>query len=564
MGIIDGILSVTPVIRRWWWRHKWTSLDVPAEEWAKMDGMTEDLYDALKSVKSLETLIMDAATLGAGHGMNTTLTYTDVSGKSRSVQAVLDGSSAAEDLLKGYHKQMDARRRDMMKIAVALGNWAADNAVIRELEEKTPIHISLITFARETRRIAHELSEARKGRTSSEFLRYALLDETARKKRLAIRSAPERVKLGKPDNPPNKEPPKRKREDEGESAERRKIAALLPQAFRDQGIDVRFSKFSAGHAVTRYELTFERGQKIAKAESAADDVAMSLGVSNVAISKAPDKAQTIYVDVPNKRVKTLHYKDAPKGKGKFFIGMAIDGKPVFSDMEELCHVLIAGTTGSGKSVFLNTLICSLIQAPPSEVRLVMIDPKRVELTPYNGIPHLTRPVITEPDKAVDALGEAVQEMENRYQTFTECGVKKLSEYNESAERFQADEMPRLIIIIDELSDLMIASEGEVETPIVKIAQKGRAAGIHLVIATQRPTVDVVTGLIKANIPTRIAFKVASAQESLIVLSEKGAGAEKLCGKGDMLYKPFDGKPQRLQGAYISNEEIERIVEEART
>lgn len=556
MGIIDSVLSATPIIRRWWWRQKWTSLDVPAEEWAKMDGMAEEMYDALKRVKSLETLIMDAATLGAGHGMNTTLTYTDVSGKPRSIQSVLDGSSATEDLLKGYHKQLDSQRREMMKIAVALGNWAADNAVIRELEEKTPIHVSLIAFVRNVKRIYGELSEARKGRTSSEFLRYALLDKEARQKRLAIHSAPERVKLNKPEPPPNAEPTKRKMEEPDESAERRKIAALLPEAFREQGVDVRFSKFTAGYAVTRYELSYERGQKLAKAEGAAAEIAMRLGVDRVAVSKAPDKPQTIYVDVPNKNAKTLRYKDAPHENGKFFVGMSIGGTPVFADMEELCHVLIAGTTGSGKSTFLNAVICSMIQASNyHEVQFIMIDPKTIELTPYDGIPHLARPVITEPDEAVAALEDAVEEMESRYETFREIGAKKLSEYNEKA----AAPFPRLIIVIDELADLMMASDKAVESSTMRIAQKGRAAGIHLMIATQRPTKDVVTGLIKANIPSRIAFAVASAMESQIILSEKGGGAEKLCGSGDMLYKPNDGKIQRLQGAYIANEEIARIV-----
>lgn len=551
MGIVDNILSATPVIRRWWWRQKWTSLNVPAAEWAKMDDMVEDMYDALQNVKSLDKLIMDAATLSAGHGMNTTLSYTDASGKSHTVKSVIDGSSATADLLKSYQKQMDARRKEMMRLFVAAGNWAADNAAVKELEEKTPIHVSLIAFVRHVRRIASELSEARQGRTPEEFLRYALLDRDARAERLAIAPTP-RVKLKKPESAPA---PRKSKAEPG--TDRRKIVKLLPTAFSEQGVDVRFVSFREGRAVTRYRMKLEAGQKLSKAENIAPEIASRLGVQNVSITAAPDEAQILYVDVPNKGAKPLLFADAPHKAGKFFVGESIDGKPVFADMDELCHVLIAGTTGSGKSTFLNSIICSMLREPLPEVQFLMIDPKQVELTPYDGIPHLWRPVVTGPEEALASLDEAVSEMNERYRLFMECGVKKLSEYNAKA----AARLPRLVIVIDELADLMMASGKEVEASIIRIAQKGRAAGLHLLIATQRPTKEVVTGLIKANIPSRISFAVASSLESRIILDTNGA--EKLAGKGDMLYKPNEGKTQRLQGAYISNEEIARIVEEVK-
>ncbi len=505
------------------------------------------MYDAMRRVKQMEELIMSASFLRTGHGMNTHTSYHDTTGKERSFDIVLDGTAATETLLAGYHKEMDKLRREMMKLAVKFGQWAADNAVIPDYPDKPPLHTRLVTFIRDVRRIAAELNKAREGRTADEFLRYALLDADARKKRLAVNPAPERVKLKKPEPPPQEKPKKKS----GDAA--RKNAAILPQVFAEQGVDTRFVSFTESRAVTRYRLQLERGQKLKKAEGIAGEVAMRLGVEKVAISKSPDEAQILFVDVPNKNVTPLLYTDAPKETGKFFVGESIEGKPVFADMDSLCHVLIAGTTGSGKSTFLNTVICSLIQSPPSEAQFIMIDPKMVELKPYDGIPHLTRPVVTDAKEAVGALEEAAAEMDERYRLFVEIGVKKLSEYNAKA----AAPLPRLVIVIDELSDLMMASEKEVEASIIRIAQKGRAAGVHLMIATQRPTKEVCTGLIKANIPSRIAFAVASAMESRIILDE--SSAENLTGKGDMLYKPFDGKTQRLQGAYITSDDIEQIV-----
>lgn len=562
MGIADSVLSAIPGVRRWWWRHKWTSLDIPAEEWAKLDKMTEDLHELLENVKSMQNLIDQAASLRVGHGMSTKIKYYDVvTGKEHVVESVIDGSSASRKIIEGHCKELDAYRLKMMDTAVKLGNWASDNAVIPDYPDKPPLHTRLIAFVRNVKRIHRELAKAAQGRTPHEFLAYALLDEEARKKRLAISPAPERVKLEKSKAEPPKETPKEtqkpKREQDNVKEERKRIAKLLPETFLEQGVKVQFLSFAAGRAVTRYRLRLERGQKLSKAEGAAAEVAMALAVDKVAISKAPSETQVIFVDVPNKDVTPLLYKDAPKEEGKFFVGESVEGKPVFADMEELCHVLIAGTTGSGKSVFLNTMICSLIQSPPSEMQFVMIDQKLVELTPYNGIPHLTRPVITDAAEAVEALGEAAKEMDERYRVFMESGAKKLSEYNAKA----TTPYPRLVIVIDELSDLMMLSGKEVEASVIRIAQKGRAAGVHLVIATQRPTADVVTGLIKANIPSRIAFAVASAMESRIILDE--AGAENLCGKGDMLFKPLDSKAQRLQGAYVDSDTIERIVKGAK-
>lgn len=555
----DSFFGAIPGVRRWWWRRKWTSLDVPAEEWAKLDGMVEDINALLTNVKSVQKLIMDASAIRAGHGMSVRSVWNDLTGKQHGVDIVLDGKGATENLLAGYHKEMDARRIEMMKLAIKLGNWASDNAVIPDYPDKPPLHTRLIAFARNVKRIHGELAKAAQGRTPHEFLTYALLDEEGRKKRLCISQTPERVKLEKPETPKEtpKEAPKAKNGQDNAKAERRKIAALLPQAFSEQGVDAQFLSFTAGRAVTRYRLRLERGQKLSKAEGAASEIAMALAVDKVAISKAPSEAQVIFVDVPNKSAEPLLYVDTPKEAGKFFVGESVEGKPVFTDTESLCHVLIAGTTGSGKSVFLNTMICSMIQQLPSEVQFIMIDPKMVELAPYDGIPHLTRPVITDAAEAVEALGEAAAEMDERYQTFKAAGVKKLSEYNTKA----AAPLPRLVIVIDELSDLMMLSGKEVEASVIRIAQKGRAAGVHLVIATQRPTADVVTGLIKANIPSRIAFAVASAMESRIILDE--AGAENLCGKGDMLFKPLDSKAQRLQGAYVDSDVIERIVKGAK-
>ena len=249
-----------------------------------------------------------------------------------------------------------------------------------------------------------------------------------------------------------------------------------------------------------------------------------------------------------------------KSKTAFALGRDIGGRNIVGDIEKLPHVLIAGTTGSGKSVCTNSLIISLLyKSTPDEVRFIMVDPKMVELAPYNGIPHLLIPVVTDPKKAAGALQWAVFEMMKRYKTFSECGVKKLEEYNKLAQATEGMEtMPSVVVVIDELADLMLVAAKEVEESICRVAQMGRAAGMHLVIATQRPSADVITGLMKANIPSRIAFAVASSLESRIILDT--TGAEKLVGKGDMLYAPLGaGKPTRVQGCFITPEEIDQVV-----
>ncbi len=561
MGVFDGILDAIPGIRRFWWRRKWTALSVPAEEWAELDGMTEDLNDLLKNVRSLEKLIMDASLLRAGHGMNVRSVWSDLAGKERSVEIVLDGTAATEKLMEGYHREMDARRREMMDIAVRMSNWAAKNAVVTAYEDRPTLRMRAGAFVRgvvHLGAIACDLYAAAQDRTAEEFLRYALLDRENRTKRLRIGQSAERVRLEKPE--PKEQTAEAKPETRKKSGDesRRKIAAVLPETFGEFNIDARFVSFTEAHAVTRYKLRLEKGQKLSKAESVSEEIALRLGVENVSISKSPNESQMIYIDVPNKNIKPLYFKDIPRESGKFFVGVGIDGKPVFSDMDALCHLLIAGTTGSGKSTFLNSVICSLMRNPPTENQFVMIDPKKgVELAPYNGIPHMARSVVTDAKNASDALEEAAAEMDNRYQIFEESGVRKLSEYNAGSET----PLPRLIVVIDELADLMMTSGKEVEASISRIAQLGRAAGVHLIIATQRPTVKVITGLIKSNIPSRVAFKAASNLESRIILDE--SGAEKLAGKGDMLFHPFNGHTERLQGAYIETEEINQIIEEAK-
>ena len=552
MGVLDAF-------RRWRWRRKWSALDVPAEEWALLDAEIETANDLLKNVRSLETLITQAAALRGGHGMNTRTVYRDPSGKEHAVDIVLDGAGATDTLMDGYRREMDARRFEMMNLAVRLSNWAARNAVRGVCEPKPPLPERLAAFVREAARIARELNAARSGRTADEFLRYALLDKDAREKRLQIGRTAERVKLEKSAPAPESEPPKptKKRTPDKDAQLRREIAKTLPEAFAEFGVDAQFSKFHAGHAVTRYSLKIERGQKFSKVEKLEEEIAGRLGVANVAITRSATESQTVFVDVPNATVTPLYFRDAPRQDCKFFVGESVDGAAVFADMDALCHVLISGTTGSGKSTFLNALICSLLQSSPKECRFVMIDPKMVELTPYNGIPHLEKPVVTDSKEAVETLERVAEAMEKRYRRFAELGVKKLSEHNEKA----TSPLARMIVVVDELSDLMSASGKEVEESIVRIAQKGRAAGIHLVLATQRPSADVITGLIKANIPSRIAFMVASALESRIILDE--SGAEKLIGKGDMLYKPNGGKSVRLQGAYLDADEIAEIVARAK-
>lgn len=323
-----------------------------------------------------------------------------------------------------------------------------------------------------------------------------------------------------------------------------------------------------GPTVTRYDLELDQGVKLSRLTNLAGDIALALGVVSVRIAPIPDKISTVGIEVPNKIISTVYLRDiidsprfaSSKSKLSFAIGKDIAGQAVVGNIAKLPHLLIAGTTGSGKSVCMNSLIISLLyKSDPDEVKLIMIDPKMVELGVYNGIPHLYIPVVTDPKKAAGALQWAVTEMLKRYRLFSELGVRSLEAYNEHLAENGQPKMPSIVIVIDELADLMLVASKDVEESICRVAQMGRAAGMHLVIATQRPSADVITGLMKANIPSRIAFAVSSALESRIILDN--AGAEKLIGMGDMLYAPIGcGKPLRVQGAFVSDDERDSIVQ----
>ena len=352
-------------------------------------------------------------------------------------------------------------------------------------------------------------------------------------------------------------------------AELRNNARRLSETLVSFGVDATAADVVHGPSVTRYEFVLDQGVKLSKITNLADDIALALGASGVRIAPIPDKISVVGIEVPNKAVTPVLIRDViesrdfteHKSATAFALGRDIGGRNVIGDIEKLPHVLIAGTTGSGKSVCTNSLIVSLLyKSTPDQVRFIMVDPKMVELAPYNGIPHLLIPVVTDPKKAAGALQWAVFEMMKRYKTFSEHGVKKLEEFNRLARtREDLETMPSVVVVIDELADLMLVAAKEVEESICRVAQMGRAAGVHLVIATQRPSADVITGLMKANIPSRIAFAVASSLESRIILDT--TGAEKLVGKGDMLYAPLGaGKPTRVQGCFISPEEIEQVVE----
>ena len=342
----------------------------------------------------------------------------------------------------------------------------------------------------------------------------------------------------------------------------------LSDTIRSFGIEANIINIVRGPSVTRYELELDQGVRLNKLTNLADDIALALGATGVRIAPIPDKISVVGIEVPNKVVSPVSIHEVigsknftdSKSKVSFSVGKDISGRCVVGDISKLPHLLIAGTTGSGKSVCTNSIITSLLyKATPEEVRLIMVDPKMVELGIYNGIPHLLIPVVTDPKKAAGALQWAVTEMMKRYRTFSEVGVRKLDEYNALAAKTEGmEKMPSIVVLIDELADLMLVAAKEVEESICRIAQMGRASGIHLVIATQRPSADVITGLMKANIPSRIAFAVASAMESRIILDTMGA--EKLVGRGDMLFAPLgSGKPQRVQGCFISDEEVARVV-----
>jgi len=365
----------------------------------------------------------------------------------------------------------------------------------------------------------------------------------------------------------------------GVENELRENSECLIDTLESFNIEAQIIGIVRGPSVTRFELSIPRGIKLSRITALSDDIALSLGAANVRIAPIPDKV-AVGIEVPNKTVNTVYIRECiaspaftnARSRLSFAVGKDITGKPVIGDIAKMPHMLIAGTTGSGKSVCINSMLISILyKSTPEEVRLIMVDPKMVELGNYNGIPHLLIPVVTDPKKAAGALNWAVGEMERRYKLFADHQVRNLVGYNDlmRAEKAKAEQeeggtpeqyqvLPQIVIVIDELADLMMVAAKEVETSICRIAQKARAAGMHLVVATQRPSADVITGIMKANIPSRIAFAVASQIESRIILDT--TGAEKLIGKGDMLYAPLGGgKPTRVQGCFISSEEIESVI-----
>lgn len=357
-------------------------------------------------------------------------------------------------------------------------------------------------------------------------------------------------------------------------------AAKLEDTLKNFGVNVTVTDVSCGPAVTRYEIQPETGVKVSRITNLADDIKLNLAATDIRIEAPIPGKSAVGIEVPNKEavmvsirelMESSEFKKA-KSKIAFAAGRDIGGNVIISDIAKMPHLLIAGSTGSGKSVCINTIIMSILyKASPEDVKLIMIDPKVVELSVYNGIPHLLIPVVTDPKKAAGALHWAVSEMTDRYQRFAEAGVRDMAGYNEKVKRKEippkeksdgsiepAEKMPQIVVIVDELADLMMVSSKEVEEAICRLAQLARAAGIHLIIATQRPSVNVITGLIKANMPSRVAFAVTSGVDSRTILDM--VGAEKLLGKGDMLYYPQGfTKPLRVQGAFVSDEEVSRVV-----
>ena len=361
------------------------------------------------------------------------------------------------------------------------------------------------------------------------------------------------------------EPEKKKNEDVG--AELRQNAQKLVETLKSFHVNVSVSSVSRGPTITRYELIPEAGTRVRSIANLVDDISLSLATSGIRIeAPIPGKA-AVGIEVPNRTVSTVTLRELienkafteAKSKLTVCLGKDVGGAPIVFDIAKMPHLLIAGATGMGKSVCINSIITSILyKATPDEVKLILIDPKKVEFNIYNGIPHLQIPVVSEPKKAAGALHWAVTEMERRYELIEEVGARKIEPYNEIARERGMEVLPYTVIIIDELADLMMTAPDAVEDSICRLAQKARAAGMHIIIGTQRPSVDVITGLIKANIPSRIAFTVASQVDSRTIIDI--AGAEKLIGRGDMLYYPVGlSKPMRAQGAFVSEDEVEKIT-----
>lgn len=345
----------------------------------------------------------------------------------------------------------------------------------------------------------------------------------------------------------------------------------LERTFASFGVQAVVTKASVGPAVTRYEVSPEAGVKVSRILNLQDDLALALAAQDIRIEAPIPGKSAVGIEIPNKEIATVSLREVldvnqyPHQKLLFALGRDISGEVVTGELNKMPHLLIAGATGSGKSVCINGIIISiLMRAKPSEVKMLMIDPKKVELNVYNGIPHLLTPVVTDPKKASVALRKIVAEMEERYELFSETGTRNIESYNKYVYEHQSNDdegltpLPYIVVLVDELADLMMVASKDVEDSITRLAQMARAAGIHLIIATQRPSVDVITGIIKANIPSRIAFSVSSQVDSRTILDM--VGAEKLLGRGDMLYIPVgQSKPIRVQGAFLSDEEVERVV-----
>ncbi|SDJ71320.1 FtsK/SpoIIIE family DNA translocase [Sediminibacillus albus] len=358
--------------------------------------------------------------------------------------------------------------------------------------------------------------------------------------------------------------------------ERSQIQAIvrkLEKTFHSFGVKAKVTKVHVGPAVTKYEVYPDVGVKVSKIVNLHDDLALALAAKDIRIEAPIPGKSAVGIEVPNTEVATvslrevLETKQAQQGsKLSFVLGRDISGDAVMAELNKMPHLLVAGATGSGKSVCINGIITSiLMRAKPHEVKMMMIDPKKVELNVYNGVPHLLSPVVTDPKKASRALKKVVSEMERRYELFSDTGTRNIEGYNEYIKKHNQEDgdnqpqLPYIVVLVDELADLMMVASNDVEDAITRLAQMARAAGIHLIIATQRPSVDVITGVIKANIPSRIAFSVSSATDSRTILDS--GGAEKLLGRGDMLFIPVgSSKPTRIQGAFLSDEEVERIVD----
>ncbi|HSL94153.1 MAG TPA: DNA translocase FtsK, partial [Bacillota bacterium] len=352
------------------------------------------------------------------------------------------------------------------------------------------------------------------------------------------------------------------------SREEKDNSRILEETLANFGISAKVGEVTYGPTYTRYEITIAAGTKVSKVKALSNDITMSLASEDVRIeAPIPGKA-AIGIEVPNKARKAVTLRDvldSPEFKSSVSpltvaLGKDIEGHTVVADLSQMPHLLIAGATGAGKSVCINSLICSILfRSSPDQVKFMLVDPKVVELSTYNGIPHLLAPVLNHPKKAAAALKWAVQDMERRYSLFAKTGVRDIERYNELMRERGEPTMAQVVIIIDELADLMMVARAEVEDAICRLAQMARAAGMHLVVGTQRPSTDVITGLIKANIPSRLSFTVSSATDSRVILDV--SGAEKLLGRGDMLFLPVGWtKPKRIQGAFVSNHEIEKIVD----